>query len=115
MKPLFKLALAAFLFLFCLLAALPATAAPDEEAYVLMAVFAGADMGSEERAPSITIMIDDGSEVNLLVTEETLFFGTGEATLEQFIELFVGQQVNIEFVVRDDEYFVLECWLILQM
>jgi len=115
MKPVLKYVFCAFLFLFCFSAVLPAAAASDEDIYALLAIFAGADMGNEERAPSITIIIEDGSEVDLWVMEDTSFMAMGEATLAQFAELFVGYQVTIEFVVRGDEYFLIECALVLVM
>jgi len=108
-----KYVFAAFLFLFCFSAVLimPAQAA-DEDTYVLVAVFAGADIGNEETAPTVTIMLEDGSEVDLWVTENSRFIGIGNTTLAQFAEEFVGQMAIIEFVVYGDEYILVECTLI---
>ena len=118
MKPLLKkYVLSVLLFLFCfsgVLTAAPALAA-DEDIYMLFAIFAGADMGNEERAPTITIIVESG-EVDLWVVEDSLFIASGEAvTLAQFAEQFIGQQVMIEFIAYGDEYFLVECTLILTM
>ena len=113
MKPLLKY-VGALLLLFCLLTASAASAAvpaqAGEEVYELVAVFIGADM-SDELNDSMILIVTDFGEATLRVTEESRFFVTPDepVSFAQFVERFMDAHVRLEFVVYQDEYYVVNC------
>jgi hypothetical protein len=121
-------AFTAFLFLGCFLAAFSvaalteASAEDAEEVYAIHAGFAGAEISTDGSASLMTIyVLQDGiGEVDLWVTEESVFVAnplasgleSGYLTFSEFAERFIGQMIDVEFVVRGDEYFVTTVFLI---
>jgi len=106
--------------LYCFLTAAEAQA-QTEVVYTLTAVFVGADEGDDENPPVMTIQLfEDGSRVVLRIAENARFIApravTGlpadNITFTQFAERLAYQTVEIGFVVREDEFFVIECRLV---
>ena len=119
MKSLLKYVLGACLFLSCFSAVL---AAGDEiVVYEVPAVLIGAEIGNEFTPPFITVMTEAGEAI-VWVIEESLFFQNRRQyawqpadvllTFAQFAEQHMGEMVILEFIVYEDEYFVVACtWM----
>jgi hypothetical protein len=120
MKPL-KYAFAVLLCLCFLTAA--AAWEQAEYVYTLTAVFTGGFSSGGENDPLfMTIQLpQDGRVVDLWIAENARFFAdpiasglqSEQITFAQFSERFVGHPIDIDFVVCEDKYFVVECRLIL--
>jgi len=130
MKPLKYVLVFLLLCSMALLTAAPASAQP--EVYTLHGVlFTNVDMGGvdvygEELAPTITIMLVDGSnvEAELWLTADTVFrspaaltgLQTEELTFAQFAEIFLGAMIHIDFFVDEyGEHFLVEASPVLFM
>jgi len=107
---------ALLLLLFCLSVAQPAAA---EDVYELMAQFAGTRSetievreGVFETFDVVTIALLEGN-VDLRVDDNAVFVIFGVIfPLEHFAEHHMGAPIMVEFVVRDDVYFLISCVLI---
>jgi len=109
------------LMLMCFLTA-DVARAQTEDVYMLTELFIGANVGNDGSVPVMTVrLFGDNSEVDLRIAENARFIAsplvtglqTDQITFAQFAERFVGHVVDFDFVVREGEYFVIECRLIL--
>jgi len=116
MKSLLKYVPGVFLFLLCFSAAFMAVPAQAEDGvYVLNATLVSAEMGDEENSSTITLIIYDGSEARLSVTEYSSFYALSELTFAELVEYFMGHSVIVEFIVYEYEYFLVHCQVVLFM
>jgi len=120
MKSLAKYVPGVLLFLLCFSAAFMAAPAQAENGvYVLNATLVSAELGDEENPGTITLIIYDGSEAHLSVTEYSSFYAFGELTFAELVENFMGNRVAVEFIVYEYgygyEYVLVHCQVIVLM
>jgi len=97
---------------------LTATEAVAAEVYTLEAMLVGVREGNNESAPKITIELPEyDGEVDVEVDVNCRFIATTwnlgqqvkQITFAEFIERFVGERIEFDFVENKSDYLVIEC------
>ena len=118
MKPLKYMFVFLFLALCCFLTTTEALASAAEQVYTLRAKFVEVDV-DEDGLPGMKIeLYQDGKMDNLdlwfelncrFVAPPAKGLPPEQVPFDEFAERFVGNAINIDFVVRNGVYLIVEC------